>query len=130
MSKQVMRPPSHLQRNWSCAPGSAAHCSRGERAACHDGINMDKRSGLTWPYSGYTWLYMDLNGFTAALHESTLYTAVYGILELIMSYPARTPFMWLGDIPDIPNKSSLFHQNHRRNTAWCQSSLRPTSMFG
>jgi hypothetical protein len=50
------------------------------------------------------WLYIALHGFTAALHESTLYMAFYGILEFIMSYPARTPFMWLGD---IPNKSSL-----------------------
>ena len=68
--------------------------------------------GFTWLYGGFAWIYT-LHGF---LWHFRIYHELSrkDTLHVAGRYPEQEQFV----------------QNHRRNTAWCQSSLRPTSMFG
>ena len=59
--------PSHLQRNWSCAPGCATDWDAVvKRVGCHDRINDLALPGLTEAL--HDWLCTELNCFAVALY--------------------------------------------------------------
>ena len=67
VTPQVMGLPSHLQRNWSCAPGCATDWDAVvKRVGCHDRINDLALPGLTEAL--HDWLCTELNCFAVALY--------------------------------------------------------------